>query len=267
MEAYQASIPITGELLQKIYDLIDDIHIADVASISLIKELIVSSLTRLSQPILVPINVSDSIIDPEIVSDWVDNDTKSLWHDCLGSIIFDKLSEPDTKLLIATWSRDGLPEHLSFSSQEICGALSVENRNWLMPIVAEGSDWDEYCINPDEWPTNLIVYIEKYGRRVLKIGADQLVNHKGVKFVPSCLHDLSKEGSSAIRNQVVEIIACKAYNMVKPEHNDETIEGQPGIRRVSVNKMNPAVRLHYYQEHDELIYTIYSNGEHDKGLG
>lgn len=98
------------------------------------------------------------------------------------------------------------------------------------------------------------------------IGLDEVSNHKGVKFIPSCLHDLSKENNKLIRNKVVEVIACKAYNVVKPEHNDETIEGQQGVRRVSVNKMNPAVRLHYYQDDNDLVYNIYSNGDHDKGL-
>ena len=155
---------------------------------------------------------------------------------------------------------------IDFKSDKLGTLLDCQN-HWVLPFLTTKADWDGFLCELDGWPSGLDSHLlERFAYHELGIGVDDLFKRRKIRFNSSCHRDISKEDDPVIRKAIIEIICCRAYDRVRPEHGDHEVIGKPGIQRVYVKQMTPPVRLHYYFEDEEVVYSLYSNNDHRRGL-
>lgn len=267
-QALGAKIPVTPGYVQHVTAQLDRIPFSNPPIRKPLKEYILDMLARQVNPALAPAGVDDVVLHPDIVSPWISADIRELWLDCFAAAIYhSNVEDLDARVITATWDRSDLPLDVELRSDQLGEYSGLASNRWLSPLVVHDCDWRAVVFDGKDWPNGLEkALVEAYGRRCLRIEPAELDRHRAVLFEPACLHDIAKEADSTLRQAVVEVIACRAYNRLRPDQNDETIRGQEGIRRVYVKKMEPVVRLHYYLTKDSVVFTLYSNGDHDRGL-
>lgn len=267
----RAEIPITSEYMIHILDSLNSIPIKNPPIQQPLKILITNLLGRTVSPPLPPTKITDTIISPEITKEWVNDDTKLLWLDCLLSALYDKISnigvvQGQKENIVATY---GLPVHvenLKLTSQDL-GKILESVPEWQLPLVTTDAEWIGLLAEFREWPHGLeSALIELYAYRNLGVYVENIPSRHPIDFEAPCLRDISNETNTLFRNKLIEIIACRAYDKVKPQHFDHKHDTKPGIRRVWVRKMKPSVRLHYYIDGEKIIYCMYENQDHDRGL-
>jgi hypothetical protein len=267
MDQFLVQIPMTKKYLDRIYSALYKIPIKNPPIESDLRQYIIAALAKMSLPILIPAGLDVTTLQPDFTSDWIDEETKHIWLDSLAAAMFEEYTDDEIKLSAATWFRQNVPAHALVSNPDLCEQLGVNDYKWCIPILADDLDWQElFCIFRG-WPIGLdSTLIDNYAKRHLGLSPDQLKQRRKIQFDPSCHRDILRETDTQIRESIIEIIACRAFNCVRPEHQDETIESQPGVRRVYVKKMAPSVRLHYIMDNNYITYIVYSSGDHDKGL-
>ena len=269
-----ALIPVTLDYISRVYAGLDHIKIKNPPLERNLRAFIVELLgKRAIKPPLAPAKVEHLSLVPDLGSDWIDENTKELWKDCIASSTFERLAVPeenkkDIQPTMATWLRANLPVEVICSCPEVCQSLEMDpETEWSIPVLATQQDWDEFQVESLPWPAGLDnIRIEKYARKSLGIPNDQLPKRLEVEFTNPCYRDISREDDPEIMKAIIESIACKTYNCLRPDQVDETIKGQPDMRRLYIKKMAPVVRLHYYLEGNKVVFTMYSNGMHNKGL-
>lgn len=269
-----ALIPVTFDYYARIFAGLNNIKIKNPPLERNLRAFIVELLgKRATDTQLLSAKVTCLSLVPDLGSDWIDENARELWKDCIASSTYERLAgkeenTKDIKPTMATWSRADLPFEVICSCPEVCQSLEIDPKTeWAIPVLATQQDWDEFQVESLPWPAGLNnIRIEKYARKSLGIPNDQLPNRLEVEFTKPSYHDICKEDNPEIMKAIIESIACKAYNCLRPDQVDETIKDQPNMRRLYVKKMAPVVRLHYYLKDKKLIITMYSNGKHNKGL-
>lgn len=265
MEQCGALIPMTNQMIQRVYKSLDKIQITNPPILSPLRGQIISMLNRMAQPPLGPANLPGMIVIPDITSSWISQDIKDLWFDCLTSSLFEKQTKEEIELAISTWQRENVPFFVVISNPNLDDLLSIDNGSMQIPVMVNEKDWDEFICALRGWPIGLdSVLIESYGRRSLGIPIDALSLRRGVEFEAPCYRDICHEQDTQIQCSIIEVVACRVYNRLRPDHHDEILES--GEHRIYVRKMAPPVRLHYILRENSIVFTLYSNGEHDRGL-
>lgn len=267
-----AQIPVTYDYLMRVYTGLGQIKIKNPPLEKELRSYIVELLGhRATKPALSATKVKRLSLVPDVSNDWIDEETKELWQDCVASSTYEMLtSQYDDKggihPTLATWPRENFALEVICTCPELCQCLDMDmETKWIFPVLSSQQDWDEFQTEFLPWPEGLSTgRIEKYARKNLGIPIDHLSRRLEIEFTASCYRDISRESDPEIRNAIIEVIACRAYNRLRPDHGDETISG--GRRRVYVKKMAPPVRLHYSLEDNKAIFEMYSIRDHDKGL-
>lgn len=267
MDQVRVQIPMTKGYVERIYVALNNIPIKTPPLESELRQYIIAALAKMSSPPLPPAGIDGTTLQPDFTSEWIDEETKRIWLDSLTAAMFDEYTDDEIKLSAATWFRQNIPTATLVSNPGLCEQLGVSDHDWDIPVLAEELDWNElFCIFRG-WPVGLdSTLIDSYAKKHLGKSSEQLGRRRQIQFNPSCHRDILRENDIDIRMAIIEVISCRAFNCVKPEHNDETIVGQPRVRRVYVKKMAPPVRLHYVMDDETIRYTLYSNADHDRGL-
>lgn len=266
MEECRARIPMTQAFIQAVHTALDNIPFDNPPIRKPLRERIVEMLAKAAHPPVSPAEAVVTILSPDVSSSWITPEIRSLWLDCLAASLFEKLSDQQSELVISTWPRDGLPFTARLASPDVYHTLELPEGELEVPVLKNEQDWDEYLCALQGWPAGLENrLIEAYARRNLGIAQEQVKNRLTVEFTRPCYREVSREADPEIREMIIDTIACRAYNCLRKDHHDEPIEGSDE-RRVRVKKMTPPVRLHYLLENSTATFTLYSNGDHDKGL-
>jgi len=267
MDQVHVQIPMTERYMYRVYDALENIPIKNPPLPSDLRRYIIAALAKMSSPLLPPAGLDGTTLQPDITSEWIDEETKHIWLDSLTAAMREEFNNDEIKISVATWFRQNIPAITLVSNPGLCEQLGITGQDWDIPVLADELDWNEiFCIFHG-WPVGLdSVLIDSYAKRYLGTSLEQLGKRRKIHFDPSCHRDILRESDPIIRKSIIEVIACRAFNCPKPEHNDETIVGHPGVRRVSVKKMAPPVRLHYIMDDETITYTLYSNADHDRGL-
>ncbi len=267
MDQARAVIPMTRRYIDRIYNALQSFPISNPPLEKDLRMYIIAALAKMSTPPLVEIGIDGTILNPEITSDWIDDETRRIWLDSLCSAIFDLSTDGSNKLSTATWYRQDIPSNIIVSNPILDELSGTKNQYWEIPVLTDKLDWEVLLCIFRGWPIGIdSTLIDSYAKKNLGIPLNQLVNRKSILFEPACYREIVREADPNLRNSIIEVIACRAYNRVKPEHHDETHKTQRGVRRVYVRKMSPAVRLHYTINDESITYILYSSGEHDRGL-
>ena len=267
----RAKIPVTNDYLEQIMASLDSGSPINPALDRPFKENIYTLLGQVTTPPLAG-GVADGQITPDIISSRVKEEMKRLWVDCLTAAFFQKVTEigqerAQAETVIATQASASRIGMVSLISDELCQLLEIDKIIWSLPLLSNDVEWNGHQCNFREWPEGLdAALVEYFGYAELGIACDAVQNHRRIQFEPSCRRDISRESDPSLRKSIIEVIACRAYNQVRPEHNDEPVKGHPGLRHVYVKKMTPPARLHYYFDGESVVYSLYSCGDHDKGL-
>jgi len=266
-----ASIPVTDEYFECIINSLETVSEINPVIEGIYKGYVRRLLSRVIKPSLCN-GVMDATIEPCMISNRVNEHIKNLWINCLTAAFFQNATELDLEsassmTIIATQESDTPINNVILVSNELQGLFEIEGLSIILPVLKNENDWNGFLCNMLEWPNGLNTSrIEYYGCTQLGIASTSSRNHRPIQFEPSCARDISRESDPSLRNSIIEVIACRAYDQVRPEHKDKPLKGHPGLRHVYVKKMTPPARLHYYFDGESVVYSLYSCGDHDKGL-
>ncbi len=263
-------MPATGEYINAILNDLDAISISSPPIQRPIRELIVDFLGRAVRPLFIPTGLNDVALDREICSDWVHEDIRKQWIDCLAAGLVDQITSgnpsAEQTVMIAVSSVSDLSFEVAVTSNSIGECLGISTSSWLLPLVADELSWKAMLARSGDWTEHISVLVEQCARCSLGIEVNRISQHPNIYVEEPCRRALRRENNSQTRSQVVEVIPRRAFNRLRPQDGDETIKSQSGMRRLYVKKMNPPVRLHYHLKDNDLTFVMYSNGDHDQGL-
>lgn len=267
----QARVPVTDQFISAILEGLNEVPIHNPPIQRALREFIIEALSRQVKPSLIPTGIEDTEIEPNVVSPWISADIRKMWIDCIAAAIADlptinSSTSDDTILTLATWLYNNWPLDVELTSESLRTVLEKENNCWTIPLLISEHDWQIALAKTGLWGENLEVLIEEHARRFLGIPLENITERRQFQIEASCYHAICKESDPALRANIIEVMACRAYDRLLPHHNNETIKGQKGMWRVYVKKTAPPVRLHYYLKDGAVFYTLYSNNDHDKGL-
>lgn len=266
MDQMHVQIPMTRRYVDRIYDALNTIPIKNPPLESDLRQYILAALAKMSSPPLPPAELDGTTLQPDFTSEWIDKETKCIWLDSLTAAMFEEYTDDKITLSAATWFRQNIPTVTQVLNPDLCEQLGVRNRCWDIPVLTDELDWNELFYILQGWPAGLdSTLVDIYAKKHLGISSEQLGQRRKIIFSRSCYRNILRENDVNIKKSIIEVISCRAFNCIKPKHNDETITGQPGVRRVYVRKMAPPVRLHYVMDDETITYTLYSN-DHDRGL-
>jgi hypothetical protein len=267
MDQTQVQIPMTKGYVERIYSALENIPIKNPPLASELRQYIVAVLAKMSSPPLPPAEFDGTCLEPDFTSEWIDEETKRIWLDCLTAAMFDDFTNDEIVLSSATWFRNNVPDAVRASNSRLCEHLEAEEHYWDMPVLTTELAWNALFSLLNGWPTGLdTCLIDSYAVQHLGITPDQIAERRKIRFSAPCYRDISRENDTDVRASVVDVIARRAFNCLMPENNDETITGQPGVRRVYVKKMAPPIRLHYTMSDESITFILYSNNDHHRGL-
>jgi hypothetical protein len=262
---YNAEISMTEQYMFHVIESLNSSNVDDRDLINLIREL----LGRTVRPQFSNANIKKAGITPDIFRSWVDNKTKDLWLDCLIASLFQKFQDgnvikAELENFIATFPGPTNVDHAIVINDEL-GELTGGKVEWRIKLLTCDIDWAGYIASLSDWPQGLEKeLIELFAYRNFNLSTDEISRHRQVKFSRSCLREIREEADLAFRNSIVEVVSCRAYDRLSSQHRDHKINDV--TRRVDINKMNPPARLHYKLEQDLVVFTMYENREHDRGL-
>jgi hypothetical protein len=209
------------------------------------------------------------ILEPNIISPWVDIEYLNHWFTFLAhySEINAKIDEINKgSCIILTWKQPNIPRDVVLLQKRLKKG-NIREKQHQFKVFVDDWDWKEWDSFRRTWPEGLDSnLIEIFAHNYLDIKESELHHHKKVKFSPSCLKDISCEGEKKWQNLILEVVTRRAYDKLLPKHNDEPLKGQKGVRRITVQKSTPPIRLHYIMEKNEIEFILYSISDHDKGL-
>lgn len=265
-----AQIPVTPEYIQRILESITCVPIKTPPIEQPFKALIYDLLSHVITPPLVS-GFSDGVIIPDVVSPHVDDQTRDLWVNCITAALFQKTAEVGFEQAQIETVIAGQPQFDTFTQIKVTsnelGKLLGNNSEWILPLLSTAIDWSGFLSSLSGWPLGIDNnLLELFARHELGIEIDNIHNHRQIRFESGCFRDISREENPEYRKLIIEVIACRAYNLLRPEHGDHYNEKYPGTRRVHVKKMTPPIRFHYYYDAEDVVYCLYSNNNHKRGL-
>ena len=266
-----AKIPLTDTLLERI---VQDLHQEEPAVPPLhrpFRELVLELLSRHVVPSPVPTGLGGTTVTPTISSPWTDPGLLDLWMDSLIASIFDLLAPSDTDdtqptFCVATWNRDGLPKIMTVTNETLAEIADGLATSWQFPVLGTSDDWIPLQAKEVQWPDNIHLLVRAYVLQAAELSSKVNKPLRRYGFTPACLAQIASEADPAVRDLVVETLACLALDHRTPKHENEKVRSQHGLRRVHVKKTKPPIRLHYRVIEGELQYVMYSNSDHDAGL-
>lgn len=258
---------MTSQLLERIYIALERVPIVSPPIQPEFKKYVIRFLGRVPSPLYSKTGVDVQGITPDIVSPWINEEVRLLWLDCLAAAIFETSGAQNGSLAIATWPRQGIPESVEFRNSQLSQYLDSTQEIWNMQVLTDSIDWQHLECQIAGWPIGLdSTIIDNYARKQLNVGEIGPPHRKKITFDRSCWRDIKDEQDDGLKTSIIDAISAKAYNLLLPRHNDETIKSRRGHRRIYVKKTSPAARLHYMESDEEVRYLMYSVGNHDKGL-
>lgn len=261
---YNAEISMTERYMSHVLQSLSSLKIDDQDLKNLIREL----LGRTVRPQFSNANIKKAEITPDIFKSWVDNKTKLLWLDCLIASLFQKIldgnvSRAEVENVIATFPNLANADARVVNDE--LGELTDGKVEWHIPFLTCDIDWSGYIASISDWPQGLDEeLIELYAYRNFNLPINEIRNHRIIKINRTCLREIRNETDQRFRDSIIEIISCCAFDRLEPHHRDHKLHH--GSRRVDIHKMNPPARLHYKMEKEAVVFTMYENGKHDRGL-
>ena len=269
MSSANTQLPVTVPYISRVMDALNRSSSSTEESyvLGMMRKQVLAILGRSIKPAWPPAGIHDIRAEPVVISSWIAEDVQQMWLDCLVAALYEKETTNGVELACATWKRDGLPSSIKVICPEIGTYGGKASGELITPLLASDLDWKAFLALVRGWPNGLSTdLIDHYAACYHLVPDNKIGQRHSVIFEHACLRDISNETDDTTRSRIIDVIARLTYNCLLPENGDETIKSQRGMRRVYVKKMAPVIRLHYHLDDNTVTFTMYSNGDHDKGL-